>query len=611
MKTIRVLLLALLGLTATFPSAHATTNDLGGLWSAKRWFGPFERGPLVIRRTGSGYTADMLGRQIPMRIENGELVFDLPGKRGTFRGRLDKGLLSGHWFQPQGQYATPVHFTAESANQWSGVVEPVEDTFTLHLFVRPSQGDTSESFLNNPEQNYGDYLLGVKRLVSEGDSVRLIGKYPWEKKESVVARGTYDRASQTITIGFPSRGGSYDFHRDDEFSDFYPRGKNPGRYAYQPPTTVSDGWPTGTLEEVGIDRRGIERLVQMLMEARVDSASTARVHGLLIARHGKLVLEEYFHGENRDRLHETRSAAKSAVSVLVGAAMRSGKGLALTTPVYQLMNGGSFPPNLESRKKAMTLENLLTMSSGWFCDDTNSDAPGNEDKMWDQTEQPDFYRYTLGVPMATTPGEKAVYCSCNANLALGMAGRALGESPLYFFDREIAGPMQIRRYGWNFDPAQNLYGGGGIKFFPRDFMKFGQLMLDGGTWRQHRILTPEFVKRASSPLYHLRGRLYGYFWWGIEYPYKDRTVYAYYAGGNGGQSVIVIPELDLVIASYGGNYNANSTFYMQMTVTPRDLLPCIREKGDDPKAPVIPRQDYAPKLGPREEAGPVTKEVKP
>src|SRR5262249_30889417 len=154
---------------------------------------------------------------------------------------------------------------------------------------------------------------------------------------------------------------------------------------------------------------------------------------------------------------------------------------------------------------------------------TNSDAPGNEDKILDQTDEPDFYRYTLNVPMATTPGTKAVYCSCNANLALAMVGRALGESPLYFFDREIAAPMQIQRYGWNLDPAQNPYGGGGIKFLPRDFMKFGQLMLNGGTWKGHRILTPEYVKRASSPLYHLRGRLYGYFWWGLEYPYKNRT----------------------------------------------------------------------------------------
>ena len=605
-----LLALALLGLASAWTPpapAHAATHDLSGLWTAKRWFGPFERGPLVIRRTRTGYVADMLGHELPLRAEKSELVFDLPEERGTFRGKLEKGTWSAHWFPAARGYVTPIHLQSDGKDRWIGDVEPCEDTFTLQLFVREGQGDTLGAFLINPEQNYGGYLLGVKRIVREGATVKLIGKLLWEKSESVVAQGTYDAETQTLTLPFPNRGGTYDFQRDGEHSDFYPRGKTPGRYVYRPPIALDDGWPTGTLDEVGIDRHGIERLVQLLLDARVDSAATPRVHALLIARHGRLVLEEYFHGTNRDLLHETRSAAKSVTSVLVGAAMRDGAPLALSTPVYRLMNGGTFPADLDPRKKAMTLENLMTMSSGYFCDDSNDDAPGNEDKMWDQTAEPDYYRYTLNVPMATAPGEKAVYCSCNANLALGMVGRALGESPLYLFDRAVAQPMRIERYGWSVDGAEQVYGGGGMKFRPRDFMKFGQLMLNGGTWQGHRILSPEFVQRASSPLYHLWGRVYGLFWWGIEYPYKDRTVHAFYAGGNGGQSVIVFPELDLVVASFGGNYNASAaTYYMQTTVTPRDLLPCVREKGDDPSAPVVPRKDYAPKMGPRDEAGPVT-----
>ncbi len=49
-----------------------------------------------------------------------------------------------------------------------------------------------------------------------------------------MALGTYDAENQVITLSFPSRGGSYDFRRDGDESEFYPRGKNPGRYSYRP-----------------------------------------------------------------------------------------------------------------------------------------------------------------------------------------------------------------------------------------------------------------------------------------------------------------------------------------------------------------------------------------
>lgn len=52
----------------------------------------------------------------------------------------------------------------------------------------------------------------------------------------------------------------------------------------------------------------------------------------------------------------------------------------------------------------MTLEHLLTMSSGYFCDDDNPEAPGNENIMSEQTDEPDFIRFALNVPMAMQPG---------------------------------------------------------------------------------------------------------------------------------------------------------------------------------------------------------------
>jgi CubicO group peptidase (beta-lactamase class C family) len=611
---VAVVILALLGgFVAGRPEAVAAasaSDDLVGLWTAKRGFGPFARGPLIVERIGAKYAAEMVGRTMAVQVgPAGALAFELPGGQGSFRGRLEpEGGISGHWIPPdevQGRNATPVTLRPDGKDRWSGVVEPYDVAFTFHLLVTRGPGDSLQALLRNPERDYGAWL-GVDRLVREGDTVTLLGRRPGQAQRREAARGRYDPDTRTLTFHFPARGGSYDFRRDDDQdSEFYPRGRKPGRYAYRPPPPRDDGWPVGTLEDAGIDRPGVERLVQLLLDASIDSAHTPRIHALLVARHGKLVLEEYFHGEHRDKLHDTRSAAKSITAVLVGAAIRDGAPLDLATPVYALLEGGRLPPGLDERKRAMTLEHLLTMSAGFFCDDTNPEAPGAEDRMQEQSEQPDWVRYTLDVPQATAPGEKAVYCSAMSNLALAMVGQATGESPIAVFDRLVAGPMDIRRYGWPLDPTGRPYGGGSVKILPRDFLKFGQMMLDGGTWRGRRVLDRAFVEKATAPLYGLRGRQYGYQWWGLEYPYKDRKVRAFYAGGAGGQAVIAIPELDLVISTHGANYSSPGTFFVQTTLVPRDLLPAVREKGDDPLAPVVPRVDFATRPDPALSGAPI------
>lgn len=565
---------SLVALSLAGAPADSSADRLVGLWKAKRWFEPDVRGPLIIQRAGDAFTADIAGRVLPMSVERGELSFRLPNGEGSFRGKLQGGAIAGYWFDPG---ASPVRLEADGANRWIGNVEPVENTFTFHLLVRKREDGSFGIVLNNPERDHGA-RLGVERLVRDGNAVKLIGKRDGQDRELVT--GTYDPENDVISLSFPSRGGTFDFRREGDESDFYARGKTPSRYAYRPPPARDDGWTTQTLDDagIGIDRAAIEKTIQMLIDTPMDSVDTPEVHALLMARHGKLVLEEYFHGEHRDKLHDTRSASKSFVSLIAGAAIQAGAPLSTSTPVYRTMYGENLPADLDPRKRAMTLEHLLTMTAGFQCDDWSSEVPFNEDAMWDQEEkEPDFYRYALNMPMARNPGEKTFYCSPGANLALGVIGRATGESTLDLFDRLIARPMKIRNYSWPINRGGQPYGGGGVRINARDFLKLGQLMLDG-TWRGQRILGREFAARASSPLHPFDAFHYGYLWWSLEYPYKDRKVRAFHAGGLGGQAVVVIPELDLVIATFGANYSSAGNYYVQLEVIPKHLLPGVRER---------------------------------
>ena len=411
-------------LGAPLRGAAQRDSALVGVWEAKQRFGPDVRGTLLVEHAGGRWRAEIAGYVAEPVVTDSTVTFALPGSRGRFRGRFAAGLsrIVGHWIQPRtvvsgAEYASPVEL-ARSGALWRGEVVPLDDAFTYWLVVRERADGSLGAFLRNPERNLGRQIR-VERVERTGDSVRLLGA-----RGDTLAAGTLREGVLTL----PLRGGTYDFRRlgAGEASDFYPRARPDAGYAYLPPPELGDGWRTGTLEEAGISRDSITRWMRGIVATPDDSVTTQRLHGILVARHGRLVLEEYFHGEGRDRPHDTRSAAKSLTTTLVGAAIQAGLPVSESTPVYRAMNGGAFPAGLEPRKRALTLAHLLTQSSGLDCDDADPRSPGAEETLLDQEEQPDWYRYILELGMIRDPGVRSVYCSIQPHLAGGVLSRAAG-----------------------------------------------------------------------------------------------------------------------------------------------------------------------------------------
>jgi CubicO group peptidase (beta-lactamase class C family) len=566
---------------ATAVSAQvATQQNLEGLWVAKARYGPDIRGPLMIRPTGGGLVADIAGFTVPVRQQGTNLSFALPDGNGSFRGIRAGQTVEGHWVQRVTSdngitYATPVVLRADGRGQWRGEIAPADEHTTYYLPLSRSAEGKYATYLRNPERNAGVFL-GATRLEQDGDTVRLFGTRRGQKQEQLIGAGQLnaDRALMSI----PILGETFNFSRDrDKSSAFYPRG-NPGeRYHYSPPAQLDDGWPVSTLEKEGIDQATIETFVQKLIDMPMDNVSSSQIHSLLIARHGRLVLEEYFHGYDRDTAHDTRSASKSWMNVLIGAAMQTGVPIRLDTPVYQTMLG-SVPNDLDPRKKAMTLEHLISMTAGFDCDDSG-DRPGDEDVMQQQTKEPDWYRYALGVPMAWNSGDRIVYCSMKPNLAAGMLEKIAGEPLPEMFYRLVAKPMRMSNYHLFLQPTGQAYGGGGGQFTTRDFMKLTQLFLNNGKWEGRQIVSPEWVRKSSAALRVLSpssGQTYGFLWNSVAYDYKGRKLHAYFPGGNGGQVYIGIPDLNLLIAFTGGNYADRVLFRSQREFVPQDILPAVR-----------------------------------
>jgi hypothetical protein len=412
-------------LTGTLQTAEQKAAlELAGLWEAKRRFGPDVRGTLRIRQAGDAWWAELAGRTAQAKVASEDITFELPGRQGSFNGRFEarRAKIVGQWIQPQtiegGPFASPITLTRFGRDEWRGNVSPLEGTLTFYLMVKGRDDGSTGAFLRNPERNLGFTQFPVDQIQRAGDSVRLLAANKGSEQGRVLAEGRYDAEREILTINLRNRSGFYDFRRvaPDETSDFYPRGRPDAAYDYAPPPAFDDGWQTASLEDVGISRPTIESFIRMLINKPIDSARSPAVHGILIARHGKLVLEEYFYGEHREKPHDTRSASKSLAADMAGAVINSGVRLNASSAVYSVMNDGALPPGLEPRKRALTLEHVLTMSSGFDCTESDENSPGYEDRMWEQTEQPDFYKFTMDLKMVRDPGEKAVYyCRAAAN----------------------------------------------------------------------------------------------------------------------------------------------------------------------------------------------------
>ena len=583
-----ITVVVIIGVTlgAMVGEAGAQEGDAGalvGLWSAERSFGPEVGGELTVRTLPHQVRlrAEIGAYAVDAWVRGGELRFEVPGDRGYFRGRVsaDGSRIDGHWVQPWtyssfSRLASPVTLRQGVSGGWIGTVTPKEDRLRFYLKIEEGEDGRVSAFLRNPEANIGRFYV-IADVIRDGDAVQFR-----DGEGQVRLEGTVDEGFGRLSIYFPFNGGTYDFVRadDDSAVAFYPRPRTDPPYEYRRPP-AGEGWETRHAEDMGMAVGPLEEMIRMIIDRPMDAVDAPYIHGFLVARHGKLVLEEYFHGYSRDVPHGTRSASKSMTTTLAGIAEHAGI-LDLAEPVYETMYDGELPGDLDPRAARMTLRDLVTMTSGLACNDGDPDSPGGEDRMQNQEEQPDWHRYTLELPMAHEPGEHAAYCSAGHNLAGGVVSRASGEWLPEFYQKRFAQAVGAGTSYMNLTPVGEGYGGGGLYIKPRDFLKLGQLYLDDGVWNRTRLLKPGWAEAATTPNRTLRDEGYGYGWWIIKYPFAAGEVKAFYAGGNGGQYVIVVPELDLNIVIFGGNYNQRVLHAPKYETVPNYVLRAIEESRE-------------------------------
>ncbi|MCG8423967.1 MAG: beta-lactamase family protein [Proteobacteria bacterium] len=511
---------------------------------------------------GVGFALENKDGALSGRTKDGQ---ELRLRRATQRGRL-----VGHYVQPPSSpwmsypSAPPVVLT-ESDGGFRGTVEPFADRLRLYLAIRRAKdGRGTIAFIREPGRNLGR-RFGTMTVRQSGDRYDLFDGSGHAQMSAVLAGDTLSltiaRLEQTVAL--TRRGRTNAPH-------YYPRAS--GVYSYSVPTAKGDGWKVGTLTSQGFDREAVVRLIETIATSEPTSWASPAVHSLLVARRGTLVVEEYFSGTTAHEPHDTRSAGKSFGTTLAGLADKRG----LLEADAKLAPYLGRPPT-DPRKAAITLEHAMTMTTGLECDDNDNDnSEGNEGRMQSQRDQPNWYQYIWSLPMVRRPGERAVYCSGGINLVGAAVAGATKQWIPDFFATALAEPLGIEHYHFNLMPNGQGYLGGGVRLRARDFAKLGQLYLQGGAWNGVQLLNPDWVMTATRAHASINEpNDYGYGWWLLSYDLGGEKVSGYYASGNGGQFIIVVPKLELVVAIMAGNYGNYFTWRSFRDYLAKDIAAAI------------------------------------
>ncbi|MEO0345745.1 MAG: serine hydrolase [Pseudomonadota bacterium] len=574
-------------------SAQETTPAAGiweGVWVADADLGPRLDGPVTLHRVGNDWVAQVQGvraRVTQSQQQDGTTrwrfaIDDL----GHFIGHqaADTGGVTGHWFQPPGiihnyPTATPVALVPAGDGVLSGTISPLRDVVSLNIPLTPDPEkntapgeDRYRTFLRNPQRNLGVWFRIASAIADEQG----IAFYNADGQQLAYAKSI--EAGQRFTMLIPRTGMTMDFSRRarNDAPGFFPQRTPAPVDTLLRPAVLDDGWQTAAPAASGLDEQALLGMLNDIRAFEPEQLRAPYIHALLIAHRGNLVFESYFHGYHRERTHDSRSAGKSLGSVLLGAAIRTGAIASVDAPVYDFYGGVDAFANPDPRKQRMTLRHLVTMSPGLACDDGDYEgSPGNEDRMQSQSEQPDWYRYTLDLPMRAEPGSADIYCTAGINLLGGAISKATGRSLPRFFHEQLAVPLQMGHYHMNLSPMERGYLGGGIRLRPRDFIKLGQLYLDGGVWNGHRVVSEDWVRESATAQSSINSEGdYGFAWWRRDFRVGDRSIATYQAAGNGGQMLFVVPELELVVMFNAGNYSDGRTRgefrdrYMQGAILP-------------------------------------------
>lgn len=294
------------------------------------------------------------------------------------------------------------------------------------------------------------------------------------------------------------------------------------------------------------------------------------VNSFIVEVNGKRIIEEYTDGMHAGRTTNTKSASKSILSLLIGIAIEEGYLDGIDQPIGEFFPE-FFETNPDPVKESITIEDLLTMRAG--LETTSFRNYGR----WVLSNN--WVEFALSQPLEEEPGGRMVYSTGTSHLLSVILTRASGMSTREFASRYLFGPLGITVGGWDRDPQGYYMGGNNLALSPSAMLKIGRLVMNTGEYEGQQIVPEEWI--IDSMRVYTRSNYnpydYGYMWW----QRKLQGYHIFFAWGNGGQYILMLPELNSIVVITSDVERSNGSRRHQRQIfsfVENKLIPFLEEK---------------------------------
>lgn len=349
------------------------------------------------------------------------------------------------------------------------------------------------------------------------------------------------------------------------------------------PRQGDDGFAVASPDSAGLSGAKLCELIKQAAGANLN------LHSLVVEKGGAIIAEQYLPGVDRsiwsirgyvqgfgpDDQHDMRSVSKSVVGLLVGIAMAQGKIEGVDTPIFDL-----YPGLVEfstPQKRAIKLRHVLSMSTGLAWDEsvaTYGTFANDETRLYWDWRIP---RAVLKRELVASPGEQYNYNGGNTALLADLLEQKTKENLADFARKHLFEPLGIREWTWVRDPWLRHLSFAGLRLRPRDMLKIGKVVRDGGVWQGKQIIPAGWIEQSVR--IHVKtadGLGYGYQWYSGSVAHQGSTVAWHGAIGNGGQRLFIVSELAMTIAMTAGGYNSPAVGRAEMALF-RDIVAMTRK----------------------------------
>lgn len=304
--------------------------------------------------------------------------------------------------------------------------------------------------------------------------------------------------------------------------------------------------------QISTDKIDVVKIQEL--NRKIAKQTYKNITSVVAIKDGKILIEEYFNGANRNTIHDTRSVGKSFASTLLGIAIKDKFIKSDNQTLKEFYNLKSFQ-NYSTAKDSITLKSLLTMSSTFEGSDINSESIGHEENMYPTKNWVDF---TLNLPIDKTKvaGKQWDYFTAGCIVLGDIIHKSVPNGLEKYAHENLFRPLNITNYKWQFTPQKVVNTAGSLQLSSLDYAKFGQLYKNQGTWNGKQILSKEWVTESLSHQIEIsEDEFYGYLFWNKTYKVNGKDYEVYYSSGNGGNRIFIFKNQPIVIVITSIAYN--------------------------------------------------------